>query len=71
MNELTLAKEIYPLSCIEDSCTAYKKLCSIQIYDKDGHYLLRFSNCRFDENKTLREFENYLIQLVNIYGTSY
>ena len=43
----------------------YSNLCEFSIAEKADEWEVRFSNCRFDEQRTVNEFENYLIGLEN------
>lgn len=60
---LQLNKDIYSIVSIEDAISAYSRLAEISITEKESYYYLLFENCRFGGERTIREFENYLISL--------
>lgn len=70
MISLKLNSEIYSTECIKRVQKVYKDLANIEITGKKGILLLRFSNCKYDEKRTIKEFENYLIGVENSNGNS-
>lgn len=69
MNRLEINKEIYELNNVQKAINDYSELAKIVLYQKDNYYILDFDNCVYDFNITIKEFENYLIDLSNIKGT--
>lgn len=65
MNELELAFDIYTESRIVKAIEAYKNYADISISRNPLSYILTFTNCRYDVELTIKEFENYLICLEN------
>lgn len=65
MNELELAFDIYSENGIIKAIEAYKNYADISISRNPSSYKLTFTNCRYDVQLTIREFENYLICLEN------
>lgn len=65
MKTLKLSKELYSLINIEETIDVYDRLANIEILHRNNCYLLSFSGCRYDTNRTIKEFENYLIGLEN------
>lgn len=64
-SDVQLNCEIYNPIAIRRAIQDYKNLASIRT-KKEGDYLfLFFSRCRFDKEKTVRLFCNYLIDLMN------
>ncbi len=64
-NDVQLNCEIYNPTVIRRAIQDYKKLASIKA-KKEGNYIsLSFNRCRFDKEKTVRMFCNYLIDLMN------
>jgi hypothetical protein len=65
MRELKLNKEIYNVEKIMKTMNVYRGYakCSMS-YDGD-YTIVTFDDCKYDENITIREFENYLIGLEN------
>lgn len=66
MADLQLNKEIYDLYDIFAAKNAYGDLCQIEIYDEVDIWRLYFHECRYEAKLTMREFENYLIDLMNL-----
>lgn len=65
MDELHLCKEIYSNENISNAIVAYKGLASISLFDCGNYWSLSFSDCKYDNTRTVHEFENYLIGLEN------
>lgn len=65
MIKLKINKEVFSRRKLELSISEFSNLADIKISDNRDHYLLEFSQCKYDENKTVLEFENYLIELEN------
>lgn len=65
MIQLKLKKELYPLSYISTAQAAYAEICQMQVDENDTHWLCNFSACKYEEQRTIMEFENYLINLIN------
>ena len=63
MNEIMLKKELFRFSNIQQSIVAFSDLCIITVYEQDNAYLCTFTGCKYDTEETVREFENYLIDL--------
>lgn len=65
MRDLKLNREIYSLGSIQQAAHAYKDFAQIKISDEREAITVSFANCKYDEARTLREFENYLIGIEN------
>ncbi len=63
MSELLLRKELYSLAIISRASGDYKNLAHISIKDTGEYYKTVFHNCKYNEQLTINEFENYLIDL--------
>lgn len=63
MNEILLRKELYSLATISRASEDYKNLAQISIEDTDEYYKTVFHKCKYNEQLTMDEFENYLIDL--------
>ena len=63
MNELRLKKELYSIPNIRQSILAFSELATISVLEKDEVYICTISECRYDIEETVSEFENYLIDL--------
>lgn len=66
MKIIKLSSSIYDQKKILESIHDFQELCTISIKYRDDYYCLCFENCKYDENKTISEFENYLIDLSNV-----
>ena len=49
------------VAAIED----YRKIATITMSEEPEHYVCSFSNCIVDPKRTVLEFSNYLIELLN------
>lgn len=65
MNKLLLSKEIYKAPSINETISAFSKIAKISLYESVDHYICIFENCLYSQNQTMKEFENYLIDLCN------
>lgn len=64
MSELLLDKEIYPIGMIEKAIHAYEALSEIKYKNSEKYHILEFAKCRYDENLTMKEYENYVLDLL-------
>lgn len=65
MKKLRLEKSIYHSEKIRDAIRAYHGFADISESVEDGYCVLTFHSCKYDEERTVMEFENYLIELEN------
>ena len=65
MREISLSKEIYSENCIKKAIADYDSLAKIKYALKGDTWQISFTKCKVDETRTIREFENYLIELEN------
>lgn len=65
MITLSLNKELFSLDNIKEAESVYKGFAKISIIPEDRYYVVRFKHCKYDEERTVKEFENYLIGLEN------
>lgn len=63
MNDLTLKKELFQLTNIEQTIDAFADLCTVLVSEQENTYICVFLDCRYDYENTVKEFENYLIDL--------
>lgn len=61
MREITVSLEIFSPKTIRTAIRAYSGLAAIAAKESSNQVCLTFSSCRYDENRTVKEFENYLI----------
>ena len=65
MIELRIIKELYQEKNIHLAIKAYKGISDVFFQEQDNYWILLFTNCKYNEAKTIQEFENYLIGLEN------
>lgn len=65
MNNLNLSKSIYNKDSINRAIFDYKNFCRIEVRETNNYYLCSFYDCKYDMEKTMLEFENYLIDIIN------
>lgn len=61
-----LSKEIYPMEEINHVVKEYQKLTHIRVIDREQYWDCIFYACMYDEEQTAAEFENYLIDRMNL-----
>lgn len=66
MNKLELKTDVYNIENIEKACVAYKDYAKIKIKMKNNRIELTFSKCKYNADITIKEFENYLINVENM-----
>jgi hypothetical protein len=65
MIKLELNREIYSRKNVEGAREAYKKIAKIVIKEGKSHIRVIFLRCKYGEERTVKEFENYLIGIEN------
>ena len=65
MKELKLNKEIYSNHKIVKAMSVYSGFAEMEMHNGGKYSLIVFSKCKYDEDLTIKEFENYLIGLEN------
>ena len=65
MQRLVINNEIYTEVNLKETCSVYHDYARIDISKKIGAWELIFNDCKYDEERTVKEFENYLIDLEN------
>ncbi len=65
-NTLNLSKEIYTQSKIEKAIKDYQSLCEIELEENVKYFSCIFNNCKYSMDLTINEFENYVIDLMNV-----
>lgn len=68
MNILNLCKEIYDYSFAVIATKEFASIANITIKNEEGYLRCVFSNCTYDVETTMKEFENYIIDLNNQRG---
>jgi len=70
MKKIRINPDIYSLNSIERTRTAYMEYAKIKVQQNGSDVIIIFTDCRYDEDQTVKEFENYLIGLENAgYGS--
>ena len=65
MTNLRLNKELFALEPITDALSAYQNIAKIELSDDSNYWQCCFAVCKYGEEQTALEFENYLINLMN------
>lgn len=63
--KIKLNKEIYSAPHIRQAAADYSALADISLTEDNGYFICSFSECRFDEQRTAKEFVNYVTDLMN------
>ena len=63
MSDLKLKKELFSLTKIFQSVNAFSEIADISVSEEADVYNCKFCACVYDKDDTIREFENYLIDL--------
>ena len=61
MNKLQVSKIIFKKRSLLRAIEAYSNISKITYSEKDEYWLLVFFNCLYGIDRTIHEFENYLI----------
>lgn len=67
MIKLKLSKELYSEKDINNAISDFLHLADLEVSDESESFIVRISNCKYTEEETESEFENYLIELT--YGS--
>ena len=65
MKVLNLNKTIFSIDNIKKTAAVYEEYAKIKIKIERMYYKVCFDKCKYDEDRTIKEFENYLIGLEN------
>lgn len=63
--KLFLNKKIYEKNCLSKAIAAYRNIAEITFVEDSLYWICDFQNCKYGEERTVLEFENYLIELSN------
>ena len=63
MSKVCISKEIFKETSLQLAIKAYSGIAVISFVENDENWLLDFSNCIYDIERTTNEFENFLICL--------
>ena len=65
MKRITVNLEIYSDETIRKAIQAYCALAKMSIKHRKEQVTITFWHCKYDEDRTAKEFENYLIGIEN------
>ena len=65
MSKSQINKEIFDIGIVTKAIEDYSDIASINVYETKDYIELEFDNCKYDTEETIKEFENYLIDLTN------
>lgn len=65
MKIVRFSKEIYDLLYLQNAILTYKKIATIDVEHDELNWNCRFTDCKFNEERTASEFGNYVIDLMN------
>lgn len=65
MKKLKINSSVYSDKTIKIAIQAYQNLAAITKKNKDDSAEITFWKCQYDEETTVKEFENYLIGIEN------
>lgn len=65
MTNLRLNKELFAWEPIAAALNAYQSIAKIELSDDSNYWRCCFTGCKYGEEQTALEFENYLINLMN------
>ena len=65
MSKSQINKEIFDIGIVTKAIEDYSDIASINVSETKDYIELEFDNCKYDTEETVKEFENYLIDLTN------
>lgn len=65
MKTIEFSNQVYSIQNIRKVISVYKGYAEISIRESGNRIYVTFRKCRFSEERTVREFENYLIGIEN------
>jgi len=68
MNKLFLSRELYSVAYIKQAIEAFFELSEITLENIDDYFVCIFNSTKYETEITIKEFENYLIDLCNHLG---
>lgn len=64
--KLELSRELYDEKVLSEGISAYRGLAKIYVDQDSSYWILAFDRCVYGFERTKKEFENYLIELMNV-----
>lgn len=65
MKKIQINSEIFSEKTVKQALDDYKRIAKTSMKNKGEYYIVTFWKCKFDEEQTISEFENYMIGLEN------
>lgn len=65
MKRLSLSREIFNRADILMAKRKFVHLCKVDVAENNLHWDCVITDCKYDEQETMQEFENYIIVLMN------
>lgn len=65
MRKIQINSEIFSEKTVKQALRDYGNIAKTSLKNKGEYFIVTFWKCKFDEEQTLREFENYMIGLEN------
>lgn len=65
MRKIRFNREIYSDYAISQTLDVYRHFAITTVEYEDDYAVIIFEKCRYDEEQTIKEFENYLIGVEN------
>lgn len=66
MKRITVDLGIYSKETIQKAIQDYRNLAKISVKQNAEQATITFWYCKYDESRTVKEFENYLIGIENL-----
>ena len=65
MKKLRVNRSIYSDEAVAKTVLAYKDFAVTSVSYKKDYAIITFWKCKYNENQTIKEFENYMIGVEN------
>ncbi len=65
MKKIQINRSIYSDETIKETMKIYQHLARTTVKFKEKYAIVTFWKCRYDEEQTIKEFENYMIGIEN------
>ena len=64
-NKIAFNKEIYDFVAIKAAAEEYKSLAHVHVEETHDYYICAFTKCKHGSTRTIREFCNYIVDMMN------
>ena len=65
MKKVQISRSVYSDKTIASTIKIYQNHAIVTAEFECGYVVLTFSKCKYDEEQTIKEFENYMIGIEN------